>query len=373
MTDAPYSVLNDDGSANVERMPNIPREDLLKLYRAMVKTRAFDQRMITLQRQGRLGFYLGSTGEEAATVGSSYALRDTDWMLPCYREQGAYIWRGVTLQEMANQCYGNGLDYTKGRQMPVHYSFRHKNIVSISSPLATQIPQAVGAAYAAKIRKEDTVFITYFGEGATSEGDFHVALNFAGVWKTPVIFFCRNNGWAISTPRELQTASETFAQKANAYGMEGVLVDGNDIFAVIEVTRRAAEKARNGGGATLIEAVTYRIGAHSTSDDPSGYRDEADVREWEKKDPIERFRRYLSKAGLWTQSFEDKLQEELKAEILAAVEAAENTAPPAPETIFEDVFSENPWHLEEQREELLTHLEGLKNASAGGSNGKEKH
>jgi TPP-dependent pyruvate/acetoin dehydrogenase alpha subunit len=236
----------------------------------------------------------------------------------------------------------------------------------------------VGAAYAAKLRKEDTVFITYFGEGATSEGDFHVALNFAGVWKTPVVFFCRNNGWAISTPRELQTASETFAQKADAYGFEGVLVDGNDIFAVIEATRRAAEKARNGGGPTLIEAVTYRIGAHSTSDDPTGYRDEAEVKEWEKKDPIERFRRYLSKAGLWSQSFEDKLQEELKAEILAAVEAAENTPAPSPETIFEDVFSENPWHLEEQRHELLTHLEGLKNAGgsnggASGSSGKENH
>lgn len=362
MTNEPFSVLNEDGSVIAERMPNIPREDLLKLYRAMVKTRAFDQRMITLQRQGRIGFYLGSTGEEAATVGSSYALRETDWMFPCYREQGAYIWRGITLLEMANQCYGNGNDYTKGRQMPVHYSFRHKNIVSISSPLATQIPQTVGAAYAAKLRKEDTVFLTYFGEGASSEGDFHVGMNFAGVWNVPVIFFLRNNGWAISTPRELQTASETFAQKADAYGFEGVLVDGNDIFAVIEATRRAAEKARNGGGPTLIEALTYRVGAHSTSDDPTGYRDEAEVKEWEKKDPIERFRRYLSKIGLWSQSYEDKLQEELKAEIQAAVETAENTPDPAPETIFEDVFSENPWHLEEQREELLTHLEGLKNA-----------
>ncbi len=377
MSGEPYSVLNDDGSANLDRMPNIPREDLLKLYRAMVKTRAYDQRMITLQRQGRLGFYLGSTGEEAATVGSAFALRESDWIFPCYREQGAYIWRGITIQEMTNQCYGNALDGTKGRQMPVHYSFRHKNIVSISSPLATQLPQAVGAAYAAKLKKEDTVVLTYFGEGSTSEGDFHVGLNFAGVWNVATIFFCRNNGWAISTPREIQTASETFAQKAQAYGVEGVLVDGNDIFAVIEVTRRAVEKARNGGGPTMIEAVTYRVGPHSTSDDPSGYRNEEDVKAWEKKDPIERFRRYLSKVGLWNQNFEDKLQEELKLEIMTAIEIAEKAPAPTPETIFEDVFSDIPWHLQEQREELLTHLEGLKsagsNSGAGGTVAKENH
>lgn len=371
MTDEPFSVLNDDGSANPERMPNIPREDLLKLYRTMVKTRAFDQRMFTLQRQGRLGFYLASTGEEAATVGSAYALRDSDWLFPCYREQGAYLWRGISLQEMANQCYGNAYDHTKGRQMPVHYSFRHANIVSISSPLGTQLPQTVGAAYAAKLKGEDTVFLTYFGEGSTSEGDFHVGLNFAGVWNVPAIFFCRNNGWAISTPREIQTASENFAQKAAAYGVEGVLVDGNDLFAVIEVTRRAVEKARKGGGPTMIEAVTYRVGSHSTSDDPSVYRNEADVKEWEKKDPIERMRRYLSKIGLWSQGFEDKLQEELKAEIQAVVAAAENAPAPGPETIFEDVFSDTPWHLQEQREELLSHLEGLKTSGAASSNMKE--
>lgn len=356
MNDEPIRVLNDDGSTRADWMPDIPREDLLKLYRTMAMNRAFDNRMFTLQRQGRLAFYLASTGEEASTVGSAYALREQDWVFPCYREAGAYLWRGVTVQEMAHQCFGNALDGTKGRQMPVHYSFRDKNIVSISSPLGVQIPQATGAAYAAKLRGEDVVVLTYFGEGATSEGDFHVGLNFAGVWKTPSIFFCRNNGWAISTPRELQTASATFAQKADAYGMEGVLVDGNDILAVIAVTRRAVEKARRGEGPTMIEALTYRLGSHSTSDDPSVYRTEEEVKLWAERDPLERFRRYLAKEGLWTEQDEAKLQDELKAEILAAIAAAEKAPAPTTETIFEDVYAELPWHLREQQAELFAHL-----------------
>jgi len=235
----PFSVLRADDTADPALMPDIPESDLRALYRTMVLTRAFDARMFTLQRQGRLGFYLACTGEEAATVGSAYALKPEDWVFPCYREQGCYLWRGVTVQEMAHQCYGNALDHTKGRQMPVHYSFRAQNIVSISSPLAVQLPQAVGTAWAAKLRHDPIVTLTYFGEGSTSEGDFHVGLNFAGVYKTPTIFFLRNNGWAISTPREVQTASENFAMKAAAYGFEGVLVDGNDILAVIAATQDA--------------------------------------------------------------------------------------------------------------------------------------
>ncbi len=351
-----FTVLRADDTADPALMPAISDEDLKALYRTMALTRAFDQRMITLQRQGRLGFYLGSYGEEAATVGSAYALKPEDWIFPCYREQGAYLWRGITVQEMANQCYGNAYDGTKGRQMPVHYSFRHKNIVSVSSPLAVQLPQAVGAAWAAKLRRDPIITLTYFGEGSTSQGDFHVGLNFAGVYKTPTVFFLRNNGWAISTPREVQTASENFAMKANAYGFEGVLVDGNDILAVIVATQRAAEKARNGGGPTLIEAVTYRLGAHSTSDDPSGYRKEEDVKEWEQKDPMPRFQRFLAKKGLWTPEWEEQLQAEFKAEIMTAIETAEKAPAPGVETIFEDVFSDKPWFLQEQEAELKASL-----------------
>lgn len=352
----PFSVLRADDTADPALMPDIPESDLRALYRTMVLTRAFDARMFTLQRQGRLGFYLACTGEEAATVGSAYALKPEDWVFPCYREQGCYLWRGVTVQEMAHQCYGNALDHTKGRQMPVHYSFRAQNIVSISSPLAVQLPQAVGTAWAAKLRHDPIVTLTYFGEGSTSEGDFHVGLNFAGVYKTPTIFFLRNNGWAISTPREVQTASENFAMKAAAYGFEGVLVDGNDILAVIAATQDAVEKARNGGGPTLIEAVTYRVGSHSTSDDPSAYRNEADVKVWEEKDPVQRFQRYLAKRGIWTPEWEAELQAAVKAEVDEAVQNAEKAAAPTPETLFDDVFAEMPAFLQEQRAELLDSL-----------------
>lgn len=356
LPNAPFTILREDDTADPALMPDIPDADLRALYRTMALTRAFDQRMITLQRQGRLGFYLGSYGEEAATVGSAYALRPEDWIFPCYREQGAYLWRGITVQELANQCYGNAYDATKGRQMPVHYSFRHKNIVSVSSPLAVQLPQAVGAAWAAKLRRDPVITLTYFGEGSSSQGDFHVGLNFAGVYKTPTVFFLRNNGWAISTPREVQTASETFAQKADAYGFEGVLVDGNDLLAVIVATRRAAEKARNGGGPTLIEALTYRLGAHSTSDDPSGYRKDEDVKVWEKRDPLPRFQRFLAKRGLWTPEWEEELQAEFKADITAAIEAAEKAPAPSVESMFEDVFSEKPWFLLEEEAELKASL-----------------
>lgn len=355
-----FTVLREDDTADPTLMPDVSDAELRELYRTMALTRAFDQRMVTLQRQGRLGFYLPSTGEEAATVGSAFALKPEDWIFPCYREQGAYLWRGVTVAEMANQCYGNGLDCTKGRQMPVHYSFRHKNIVSISSPLAVQLPQAVGAAWAAKLRKDPVITLTYFGEGSTSEGDFHVGMNFAGVYKTPTVFFLRNNGWAISTPREVQTASENFAMKASAYGFEGVLVDGNDVLAVIAATRRAADKARNGGGPTLIEAVTYRLGAHSTSDDPSGYRKDDEVKEWEPKDPLPRFQRFLAKKGLWSPEWEAQLQAEFKDAISTAVEAAEKAPAPLPETLFEDVFSDQPWFLQEQKAELMDSLKQSK-------------
>lgn len=355
-----FTVLREDDTADPALMPAISDEDLRALYRTMVQTRVFDQRMFTLQRQGRLGFYMPSTGEEAATVGSSYALKPEDWMFPCYREQGAYLWRGATVQEMVHQCYGNVLDYTKGRQMPVHYSFRHLNIVSISSPLAVQLPHAVGTAWAAKLRRDPIITMVYFGEGSSSEGDFHVAMNFAGVYKTPCIFFMRNNGWAISTPREVQTASENFAMKATAYGFEGVLVDGNDILAVIAATQKAADKARNGGGPTLIEAVTYRVGSHSTSDDPSAYRKEEDVKVWEAKDPIARFQRFLAKKGLWTPEWEAEMQEQFKAEVLKAIDVAEKTPAPAPETIFEDVFSDKPWFLVEQEAELMDSLKQSK-------------
>jgi pyruvate dehydrogenase E1 component alpha subunit len=308
--------------------------------------------MMRLQRQGRLGFYMLSFGEEATHM-AVYALRESDWIYPSYREPGAAFLRGYTLKEYICQLYGNSADPVKGRQMPVHHAVRRINFVSVSSPVGTQIPQATGTAMAARISGRDDVAICYFGEGATSTGDFHVGMNFAAVFKAPVIFLCRNNGWAISVPRERQTASKTFAQKAIAYGMPGIRVDGNDILAIIQVTAEAAARARKGEGPTLIEALTYRRGGHSSSDDPSAYRSPEEPRQWEPKDPIERFRRYLLKQNLWTETWEKEMREEIDAAVTLVNNNVSGLPAPPVETLFDDVYEEMPWHLEEQKRWLL--------------------
>ena len=341
---------------NAKEKPVIPDEDLLKLYRTMVLTREFDDRMLKLQRQGRIGFYLQSLGEEAAHIGAAYALESGDWIYPSYREPGAAFYRGFSLVKYVSQLMGNSNDPIKGRQMPVHFSYRKGNFTSVSSPVGTQIPQATGTAWAAKMSGDPIVVLAFFGEGATSQGDFHVGLNFAGVFKTPCIFFCRNNGYAISVPLERQTASESIAIKATAYGIHGVRVDGNDIFAVIQATKEAAERGRKGEGATLIEAVTYRRGAHSSSDDPRMYRTDEEVQKQLLLDPIARFKKFLVEKKLWDDKKESALQEELKNEILSAVEEAEKFGPPPVESIFEDVFAELTPELKEQQEYLLDYL-----------------
>jgi pyruvate dehydrogenase E1 component subunit alpha len=351
----PFSILDDGGHVRPGvQAPEVPDADALKLYRNLLQVRLVDDRMMKLQRQGRLGFYMQSTGEEATHFGGVYPLRATDWIFPSYREPGAAFWRGYSLRDFTNQLFGNAEDPVKGRQMPVHHSARWINYVSISSPVGTQIPQAVGMAWAARISKKDDVAIVYFGEGATSTGQFHVGMNFAGVYKAPVIFFCRNNGWAISTARDKQTASKSFAVKAVAYGMPGIRVDGNDLLAVIAVVEDAAARARAGEGPTLIEAVTYRRGGHSSSDDPNQYRDPAEVTAWEAHDPIERWRRYLVVRGLWNEQLHDQYSKEITDEILEALKHAEQVRPPAIETMFDDVFAELPPHLVEQRAELAS-------------------
>lgn len=349
------SVIQEDGSTN-DLDPDLPDELLHRMYACMVLNRELDNRMFMLQRQGRIGFYLTCTGEEAAVVGSAAALNDDDWLVPAYRESGLALWRGVDLVKYVSQMYGNAYDNVKGRQMPNHYSFRELRMLSISSPVGTQIPQATGFAWAAKIVGDPVVVCVYFGDGATSEGDFHVGLNFAGVFKTPTIFFCRNNQWAISVPRERQTASRSIAIKALAYGIHGVRVDGNDILAVYRVTREAAERARRGEGPTLIEAVTYRLGAHSSSDDPRRYRSEEEVVHWQQRDPIKRFREYLERKGLWDESREKALLEDVQEKIQAAIKKAESIGPPPVESLFEDVYARPLWHIEEQKEMLLNYL-----------------
>jgi pyruvate dehydrogenase E1 component alpha subunit/2-oxoisovalerate dehydrogenase E1 component alpha subunit len=340
--------------------PPVPDEDLRALCRHMVLMRVLDQRMLSLQRQGRIGFYGTAHGQEAAVTGSAYALRPTDWVFPALREMGVSLWRGTTIREIVCQLIGNSGDVLLGRQMPCHFSDRRVLTVAWSSVIGTQLPHAMGAAWAARYLKHDTVCMGYLGDGASSSADFHAAANFAGVFKLPVVFFCQNNQWAISVPLSRQTASESIAIKAQAYGFPGVRVDGNDLLAVIEVTREAVERARAGGGPTLIEAVTFRMAGHSSSDDPTRYRDAAQVAEWERRDPLARLRTWLTARGLLADGEEERWKEAMNAEIGAAIQEAEALPPPAIETMFADVYKDVPHHLAEQMRYAVALGEGTK-------------
>jgi len=356
-----FPLLQDLDEAGRLRDPaalTIPDAMLLEVWRRMVLERQLDERMVTLQRQGRIGFYIGSIGEEAAILGTAAAMQPQDWIFPSYREHAAALLRGLPLETFLCGLFGNAGDAVKGRQMPCHESWAPGHFVSISSPIATQLPQAVGAAMAARILGDDMVPLVYFGDGSTSANDFHTGLNFAAVKRVPVIFVCRNNGWAISMPRDSQTASETIAQKAVAYGMRGERVDGNDLLAVWNATRRARAVAAAGGGPTLLECVTYRMEGHSTSDDPRAYRPQEQVEPWKRRDPLERVRRLLHARGLLDEAGEAALREGVRAEIQAALARAE-AAPPKPpvESLFEDVYAEPLGRHREQ-------LEGLRRAMA---------
>ncbi len=364
MTSKVLTIIENDGKAAKDKDPNLSSEELVRLYRTMVMTRVMDERGLALQRQGRVGFYLQSTGQEASHIGSTYALRESDWVFPSYRQLGSMLLRGARVDDLICEWFANERDICLGRQMPVHYSYRAINFASISSPIATQITQATGAAMAARIRKEDTVFLVYFGDGATSANDFHAGLNFAAVFNAPVVFVCENNQWAISLPVDRQTRSETIAAKAQAYGFPGVRVDGNDILAVYRVCLEAVERARKGDGPTLVETVTYRMASHSSSDDASRYRDQKEVDHWAKRDPVLRFQRYLKLKGLWDKDLEKEMYDEAKSVIKEAVKQAEAVPKPAPETMFEGVFMNLTSQLKEQCDELLS-LEGPESEEQG--------
>ncbi|MBK8099773.1 MAG: 3-methyl-2-oxobutanoate dehydrogenase [Planctomycetes bacterium] len=314
----------------------------------MVQVREFDRRMLMLQRQGRIGFYGPILGQEAATVGSVAALEARDWIFPALREGAAAMMRGLSLTTAISQLIGNELDRCKGRQMPCHYTFKEGNYYGMSSVIGTQISHAVGAAMAARIRGDDVVVLGYMGDGATSANDFHCGMNFAAVYRSPCVLFCQNNQWAISVPCSKQSVSETIAQKGIAYGMPFVRVDGNDVLAVYAATRDAVARARAGDGPTFIEAVTYRRLGHSSSDDPSKYRDEAEVKAWERKDPVDRFRRYLTARSLWNEAAETALKERIAKAVNDAIAAAEAVGPPADETLITDVFAQVTPQLREQ-------------------------
>jgi pyruvate dehydrogenase E1 component alpha subunit len=346
-------VIGDDATVDPTHDPGLSDAELVRLYVAMVRTRLLDDRMVTLQRQGRIGFHVGSLGEEAAILGSTFVMRENDWIFPCYREFGSALFRGLSLQAYVDNMFGNANDQVKGRQMPDHVTYRAGNFCTTSSTVGTQITPAVGVAWAAKISRDDVVTISYFGDGATSTNDFHAGMNFAAVFKLPTILFCRNNGWAISTPASKQTASASFADKGLAYQVPFLRCDGNDLLAVVAATREALARAARGDGPTLIEAITYRISGHTTNDDPKIYQEQAEIEVWKQLDPIARLRKLLVARGLWDDAQQAALESGFVHEIKTAIAVAEKTPPPEPRTMFEDVYAEMPWHLGQQCEYLL--------------------
>jgi pyruvate dehydrogenase E1 component alpha subunit/2-oxoisovalerate dehydrogenase E1 component alpha subunit len=345
--------LVDEHGQEVAPVPDLPDGLAVRLLEAMLFQRALDQRMLNLQRQGRIGFYGTAKGQEGATLGSGAAFEQGDWLFPALREGAVALWRGMALEHYVAQCFGNAADPTRGRQMPCHYSDAPTHYVSLSSPIATQVSQAVGAARAAQIRGEGVVVGAWMGDGATSENDFHAGLNFAGVWKAPVVFVCQNNQWAISVPVGMQTASRTLAVKAEAYGMPGIRVDGNDVLACWVAVRAAVDRARRGEGPTFVECLTYRLGGHSSSDDPTKYRDESEAATWEARDPLLRHRAWLEARGAWDASREEAFLAEAGKRItdtIARVEAAESVPV---ESLFDDVWAGMPRILADQRDRYL--------------------
>jgi len=332
------SILDSDGNLDSSLEPEIAQADLKRMYRGMLLGRRLDERMIRLQRQGRIGTFAPIKGQEASQIGSVLTLRRSDWMVPSFRETASMLSRGWPIEKLLKFFAG----YLEGGQPD-----EGQNDLPITIPVATQLPHAVGLAYAAQYRGDDVVVMAYCGDGATSEGDFHEALNFAGVWSVPVVFLIQNNQWAISVPLKKQTHSRTIAQKALAYGVPGLQVDGNDVLAVYAASREAVARAREGNGPTLIECVTYRLGVHTTADDPTKYRSTEEVAEWERKDPLTRFTAYLKKKRL----LEDGLEEAVDAEIAAAIQRFEATGAAEPLTMFEHVYAELPPHLKAQREQ----------------------
>lgn len=336
--------------------PEMDKSTALKIYDTCVFTRIFDERMLSAQRQGRISFYMTCTGEEAAIIGSVAALKQDDDILAQYREHAAIRYRGFTLEQFMNQLFSNEKDLGKGRQMPIHYGAKKLHYQTISSPLGTQIPQAAGVGYSLKLQNKSNVAICYFGEGAASEGDFHAGLNMAAVLKSPVIFFCRNNGYAISTPTSEQYAGDGIVARGIGYGMHSIRIDGNDMLAVYAATKAAREYAITHHAPVLIEAINYRLGAHSSSDDPSGYRTKEEEAKWKLHDPVHRFKLWLFNKGWLDEAQDQKIYHDYRNDILAALKVAEKLPPPLIDNIIDDVFDKPTETLKLQLSNLKTHL-----------------
>ncbi|XP_030465334.2 2-oxoisovalerate dehydrogenase subunit alpha 1, mitochondrial-like isoform X2 [Syzygium oleosum] len=349
-----YRVLDDYGQPTEYDFSDQVNEELaVKMYTDMVTLQIMDAIFYEAQRQGRISFYLTSMGEEAINIASAAALTDDDVVLPQYREQGVLLWRGFTLQEFANQCFGNKVDYGKGRQMPIHYGSNKHNYFTVSSPIATQIPQAVGAAYSLKMDKKSACVAAYFGDGSTSEGDFHAGLNFAAVMEAPVIFICRNNGWAISTHIREQFRSDGIVVRGQAYGIRSIRVDGNDALAVYSAVREAREMAIKDQMPILIEVLTYRVGHHSTSDDSTKYRPMDEIEHWKMlRNPVNRFRKWVERKMWWDDKREVELRNNIRNQVLQAIQTAEKYEKPPLSDLFRDVYDALPSNLHEQESQL---------------------
>ena len=345
-----YQLLDEEGRADPATIVWLDRGLARRLYEGMLLVRVTDARMMALQRQGRIGFYGEALGQEAAVIGSAAASLPDDWIIPALREAGVGLYRGMSLATYLAQIFGNAADPSKGRQLPCHPCDRATNYVVMSSCVSTQIPHAVGVAMAMKIAGDgDRCAFGYMGDGGTSASDFHVALNFAGVMKAPVVLICQNNQWAISTPGHVQTAADTIALKALGYGVEPLRADGNDVLAVYDVCARAARKARAGGGPTFVELVTYRVSAHSSSDDPTRYRDEGVTAVWRsRRDPLTRMRRLLEARGWLAAGEHDALAAALEARVRAEIAAQEAVGPPPVASLFDDVYEQPTWLQRDQ-------------------------
>ena len=332
-------VLAPDGKV-VGELPALGDDALRTLYRNMVVGRVFDQRMLNLQRQGRIGTYAPVSGQEAAQVGAVAGLKPDEWLFPTYRDYAAMYSHGMPLSRLVEFPMGHPQGGIAPPDVPIY---------AISIVIASHLPHAVGAAWASRLMGEEKAFLAMHGDGATSEGDFHEAMNFAGVFQAPIVFLCENNGWAISVPRHRQTASRTIAQKADGYGMPGIMVDGNDVLAVYKVVSHALDRARAGEGPTLIEAVTYRMGPHTTADDPTRYRSKEELERMESLDPVARMRTYLAGRGLWSDELEGRLLDEVREEVARAVSEAEAAVMPTPDFFFDNVYARATPALEGQR------------------------
>ena len=351
-------VLDFKGNASGPWDPQLTPDELRQGLEHMVRMRIFDERMMKMQRTGKLSFYMRSLGEEAVAIAQTMALETQDWIFPTYRQPGAQFVRGRDMVSMISRCIGNVEDNVKGRQMPVHYTYKEGRYISVSSPVGTQFSQAVGVAMASQYKGLDECCITWIGDGSSAEGDYHYALNFASVFKPPVILNIVNNQWAISTHRNLASGSPTFAARGLAYNVPCIRVDGNDFLALYSVTKWARERAAAGEGATHIEVLTYRTGAHSSSDDPSRYRPRDEAESWPGGDPVDRLTGHLIAIGEWSDEQQTEMEERIDGEVMAAYKEAvthgdlANGPYPSADTIFTEVYETVPWHLQEQWDEM---------------------